>query len=431
MFVRASVDRSDPFVYEQVTLRIRLYTRLQLLDNPGYTPPTTQGFWREELPARNPYVESVGGVQYQVLEIAMAIFPTAPGSLTVGEVVLDCNVRDASRRQDPFSVFRMDGKRVVMRTEPVTIQVRPLPPGAPPVFSGAVGEYRLTTSADRTQVSQADPVTVTVTVSGDGHLRTIGDIELPESPDFRAYPSQIEQTPRRGGDRIGGSVKKQFVLVPLRAGELTIPPVRLPVFSPKQGTYQVLESDPVQVQAEAGSGPAGALPGGTRGDIEVLGRDIRFIETRTPDFVAVGGVWNRARMWMLLMPFPALAYAGLWGWERRRRRLGADTALRRRVQAARRARTALREAERLGATAQPNRAAQAIRGYVADRFNLPAAGLTRDRIDRALEAVPFREEILDFLDRADAAEYAPSGTSGGDSWVTEAVEWIRRLEETR
>jgi hypothetical protein len=264
IFVQATVDKAHPYVYDQVTYRVRLYTRWQLLDNPGYSDPTTQGFWRESLPAPELRVETVDGVRYHVLETVLALFPTKPGELTIGEAVLDCSVDDGSGSRDAFSFFqRPSGKRVVLRTKPVTVEVQPLPP-APPGFGGAVGEYRLKVTADTREVPQGEPVTVDVSLTGTGPLRTVGEIELPPLPDFRSYPSEENQEITRTQGKLGGRITKQFVLVPLTAGNLTIPPLRVVI--------------PLWPWEECGSGRVGGkrrgpMPPGTADEMQPRERE--------------------------------------------------------------------------------------------------------------------------------------------------------------
>lgn len=423
IFARATVDPPNPYLYQQVTLRIRLYTRVALLDNPNYDAPTTQGFWREDLPAPQPSLEVLNGKRYQVLELDMALFPTIPGKLTVGRVGLDCTVRSANQSRDPFSMFGgslLDGKQVSLRTDPVAVQVRPLPAGAPPGFHGAVGEYTLRATVDHTDASQQSPVNLTLELSGEGHLRTVGDLDLPDLPQFRTYPSQAEQKTTRDGERIGGTLTKQFVLVPLAAGDLTIPPVKLVVFSPKAGAYQTLQTNPIQIHAQAAGGGAPAAGGGGRSDIEVVGHDIRFIETQVPAFVAVGSTWGRTRTTLFFIPVLFLGYGAFWLWERRQRRLGSDTALRRRLGARRTARRILKQGENGNPEEAAARAAEAVRTYVADLFDLPRAGLTPEHIGRALrERDVDPEPVIGFLDRADAVRFAPSASAAGD-WLDEA-----------
>ncbi len=435
LFVRATVDNASPYVYQQVTYRLRLYARVNLLDNPGFSPPTTQGFWKEDLPPREPALETVDGKRYRVMEVDLAVFPTAPGKLTIGESTLECNVQAASRGSDPFGMFGgsfFDGRRIVLRSDPVTLNVKPLPPGAPAAFSGAVGDYRLDVSVDKTQVAQNEPVTLTVKVQGTGNLRTLGELKLPALPDFRVYPSQRSEETTRQGRTIGGTVTRQFVLVPLSAGEKTLPAVRLATFSPDRKAYQTLASDPITLTVTPG-GASATEPGGARSDIEVVGRDIRYIETDPPAFSSAGSPWRRAGAWLLLLPLPALVYAGAWWWDRRERRLGRDTALRRRLGAAREARAALKRAAAEPAPERPARAAEALRHYLADRYNLPRAGLTPEQVEAAL-----REDgvdpapVLAFLERCDAARYAPGGAAAAaEDAPAEARTRVDELEKIR
>jgi hypothetical protein len=436
LFVRATADKADPYLNEQVTYRVRLYTRVGLLDNPGFSAPTTQGFWKEDLPALQPRVETVKGKRYRVLEVDMAVFPTTPGKLTIGESVLECTVQGAPRANDPFSFFGnnpFDSKRITLRTDPVVLNVKPLPPGAPPEFHGAVGEYSLTASVDKTTVAQNEPVTLTVKVSGEGNLRTLGDIELPKLPDFRTYPSQSNEETTRGGMRIGGTVTRQFVLVPLSAGTKEVPALRVATFSPRSGAYKVLASNPITLDVTPGGGAGVAAGSAPRGDIEVLGRDIRFIETDVPAFVAPGGAWDRARVWFYLLPLPAVGYAGVWLFERRRRRLGKDVALRRRLGAARDARKLLKRAAGAPEIERVARAGDAVRNYLADRYNLPRAGLLFDDLEHRLRADGVEPDpVRAFLDRADAARYAPGAAgAAGTDWLAEGRKWVDTLEKTR
>jgi len=419
IFVRATVDNGRPYVNQQVTYRVRLYSRVDFLQSPQFSAPTTQGFWREDLPARQPYVEVVNGKRYTVLEAAFALFPTAPGPLTVGQATLDCTVRDTRRRQDPFSFFGgslLDGRRVVLKSEPVKLDVRPLPPGAPPGFSGAVGEFQLRAGVDKIQVPQNESVTLTLKLSGKGNLRSLGEIPKPSLPDFRTYPSGTEQTPSQSSGQVGGTLTEQIVLVPLSAGTKTIPSVELPVFSPRKGAYEVLRTDPIPLTVTAGSGTPQPTAGGRREDIQLVGRDIRFLELTVPEFVRVGSPFAGARVWMLLLPLPVISYGLLWLWERQRRRLGADVALRRRRGAARAARRMLKGGRDGSRGEQAARASEALRVYLADRFNLPRAGLTPEQVspllaERGLDPGP----VLQFLEEGDAARFAPGASATGDS----------------
>ncbi len=436
IFVRATVDETAPHVYEQVTYRVKFYTRLNPLEYPDFKAPTTQGLWREDLPPREIALETVKGKRYRVFEKDIAVFPTAPGKLTIGASEISCLVEVPTRGEDPFSLlFRgVDGRRVTLRTDPILLEVQPLPAGAPASFRGGVGEYTVSASLDRTEASQNEPITLTVKVTGEGHIRSFGEIEMPPLPDFRVYPSQANEEILRQGSRIAGTLTRQFVLVPLSAGRKEIPSIPLSAFSPRNGRYQTLDTRAMPVTVRAGAPGVPGASAGPRGDIELVGRDIRFIETAVPDFMGLGGTWARARAWLLFLPVPLLGYAAMAWWERRRERLGRDVALRRRLRAARAARRALKDAGGMAAGAdRAAAAAVALRGYIADRFNLPQAGLLAEDAAQALRGMGMDPtELLAFLDRCDAARYAPGvATQGVGDRLAEASRWVDLLERKR
>ena len=432
VFVRALVDETSPFVSQQVTLRIQLYSALPLLENPNFSPPSTEGFWREELASRQVRVATLEGRRYQVMEVAFALFPTRPGTLTLGPATLDCRVRPARASSDPFRSLGsfFDGERVVVTSDPIAVEVRPLPGGAPAGYRGAVGEFRLETSADRTRVPQNEPVWFRVELTGTGNLRTLGEITLPDLPGFRAYPEQSSTEPSTVGDVLGGRVVQEFVLVPLRAGRLELPALEIPVFSPAAGTYVTLRSPaiPIQVTAAAAEGEGGMTPS-SRGDIEAVGKDIRFLELDPPSFTRVEGGVGPALRWLRLLPLPALAYLGFFAVERRRRKLAGDPRGLRRSRAAREARRRLREAAATSPEEQAAVAGETLRGYVADRHDLPAAGVTTETVRARTGAAG--EELAAFLDRCDAVRYAPGIAAPDEDLLAAATAWVDRLEASR
>jgi hypothetical protein len=268
-------------------------------------------------------------------------------------------------------------------------------------------------------------------VSGRGNLRTLHDISFPPVPEFRSYPSESSQETSIAQRRWGGSQTQQFILVPLSAGEKRIPPLELVVFSPGEGAYRTLRSAPFDVTVTAGTGMEEGLPS-VRGDIEVLGRDIRFIETEVPAFREMTGSLAAMRLWLLLLVLPALGHLGTWFWVRHRRRLGSDVAYRRRRNALRHARGVLARAGRAPAGERADLSGEAVRGYVADRFNLSRAGLTLTDVDRSLRGCGEDPgPVLRFLERSDAARYAPGSPDGTTDWAGEAARLLAALEKGR
>jgi len=421
IFVRASIDKERAVVGEQVTLRFQFFQAagFPVLDQPQYTAPPTEGFWKEELPPQRSYTRTLRGQLYNVTELVYALFPTQPGRLTIGPGEIQCTVRDRRRSADPFSFFGgFFGERTVrLRSRAMAVQVDPLPQPQPSDFTGGVGSYRLSASLDPAQAQQGSPVTLAVRVEGSGNVSAIGDPPLPDLGGIRSYPSGSEVKTNPQGDQLRGSKVFQVVLIPEATGSRRLPPVTLSVFDPAQRRYVRLETAPLTFQvlpAAAGSAGDGS------GEVAQIGRDLRTIRLATDlERHASVSLHRRPQFW-LLQALPLAFLAAAWWWRQRRQRLEANWGLMARKGAPARLRreiAALR-AENADAAAGFDRLGRAIEAYLTDRLHLPVQGRTREDLRARLEEEGITESAMAatvrLLDRCDFARFAPQAVSAGD-----------------
>ena len=124
LFLQATVDKDTVFVNEQITYTFKFFRAVQPLQTPDYSEPAWTGFWKEDLPPQRQYTQSVNGKAYNVNEIKKVLFPTAPGTHTIGPATLAVVVSERGR-QDPFSVFNNfntifgRSKTITLRTDPI------------------------------------------------------------------------------------------------------------------------------------------------------------------------------------------------------------------------------------------------------------------------------------------------------------------------
>ena len=101
LFVKATVDHSSAVLNEQIVLRLRLYSRVDVLGDVDWKPPSTSGFWTEGLgPPRQGRV-TLNGVEYAMMEIPTALFPTKTGTLTIGAGRMRCRIARVVPPPDP------------------------------------------------------------------------------------------------------------------------------------------------------------------------------------------------------------------------------------------------------------------------------------------------------------------------------------------
>ncbi|HZN04098.1 MAG TPA: BatD family protein [Candidatus Polarisedimenticolia bacterium] len=422
--VRADLDRREVYVGQQVTLKVVLDTQSEILSHLPAESPSFPGFWAEEiaLPERTEVrrVSIEGEPWYEITLMKRALFPTTAGTLSVPPIAWQVQVR--RRSADPFESFFFTPTEVVTRrSDPVDLKVLPLPPaGRPAGFSGAVGSFTLSVTADRNESRVNDAVGLKVRVQGEGSLGSATPPGLGDLVDFKTFDPKITSNTTLQTDRLRSEKIWDYVVIPLAPGSQTIPPVAFSYFDPEARAYRTVSSKALPIQVargeaiDSGSGIAG-LP---QSDIRLLRRDIHYLKAAPQGLKARSAPFHQTPWFVALCLAPMLADVGILAWARTRDLSPQASRSRRERRARAAARRRLAHARRLmkPASAHPFYAsvAQALTGYVGDKFHAAGAGLTHERIEALLaeRGVPDdrRAAFHRCLEACDFARFAPSSS---------------------
>ncbi|MCH8208329.1 MAG: protein BatD, partial [Nitrospinae bacterium] len=302
VFVEIVVSNEKPYVHEEVTLNILLYRKVNIRNlnlDVNFT-----NFLKEDLGKARKYAKIINGIEYQVHDLAVALFPQRSGKLEIPQaaVELDLVYREGGRRRnDPFDIFGKDSffnRRVrtehkVLRTRKLVLDVQPLPAAnRPPDFSKMVGQFNITSELSKTKLEAGDTATLSVKIFGQGNVKDIS-FNLPElGNNFKVYPDKPEFKRWVQNNRVTGQKIYNFALVPLAEGKTTLPPVSFSYFDPKKNDYVNIMTDPLTLNVlpsksgeqfmvvEGNSEPASKA----KNRVKVLGKDILPIHTRLADF---------------------------------------------------------------------------------------------------------------------------------------------------
>ena len=337
LMVRALVDKKQVFQHEPVHITYRIYARVNVTSYGISKLPELTGFWSEEfdMPSRPQTRQQViNGVRYTVADIKRtAVFPTSTGEKTIGPLVLDCEIRVQQRSgRDIFDSFFDDpfGRTIhkSISTQPVEIQVKPLPMNnQPEFFSGAVGQYRLDASIDKQQVQTDEAVTLKLSLSGTGNIKMLPLPEPDIPPDFEQYDPKVSQTVNRSGDKITGRKTIEYVLIPRFPGEQKIPPIQFSFFNPETESYETQVTPEFTVQVSPGDETYRApVSGLSKEEVKLLGKDIHFIKLESSSFRRLGYRFYKSTVFILLMIFPLISIAAAAGYKRYRDKLSQNYA---------------------------------------------------------------------------------------------------------
>ena len=355
VFAELIVPSKTAYVGEIVPVQIRMgfdpRVRPRLVEPPEITG---QGFTAQKLQQSAENTETISGRIYEVVTYKTAIAAARAGKFEIGPVKAKAQVviprrqsAPRSRGRSPFDLFDQDdpfsdpffsnpfsqfGERreVEIKSEPVALEVKPLPPNAPASFSGAIGNFTMTSEAKPKTVQVGDPITVTNTISGRGNFDRVNAPIIEDERGWHKYPpsSKFKQD-----DEVGLSGTKTFEMV-LSPNEKKqgLPLLAFSYFDPVKEQYVTLHSDPIPINVEGGAAVASGAGASTtpataaaRAASPVPNankpQDILYQLTERPQTAeSFASIYTRNVFWAAQV-FPFLALIGFAGWKIRRARI--------------------------------------------------------------------------------------------------------------
>jgi hypothetical protein len=427
IFLRAVVDRDHVIQGEQVNLTFTLYTRLTVSDYAIRKAPVLTGFWSEESQQANNIqttTKVIDGRRYRVGVLKrISLFPTQSGDLQIGPMEVEAAVKvQRERSRDPFDIFFQDpfGRTVstMLRSDPITIHVDPLPPGAPPSFRGAVGRFKMQASIDRQRAKTNEPVSLTVRLSGEGNVKLLEPPQVSLPPGMESYPPKVQDDIRGGGGIVSGTKTFEYLLIPRSPGKSRIEPILYSYFEPSSGRYVTLKSKALDVEVEPAALEATSGPGApVRSDVTVLNRDIRFIKLDDLHLGGRGGYLFSRPLFIGMLLIPLFLFAGVVVYVKRSRRARGDLSILRRQRALKEVKKGLKEAQSALKGDRPGSfyplLSQAVWRYLGDKLDINPGDYSVERMMTVLRSRGTSEEVVtgvkDLLDTFAMASYAPGG----------------------
>lgn len=254
--IRATADRTRLHVGEPLVVEFVIDTQASVSDLQLVEAPQFPGFWSEDLakregPPNGDPVTDEGESFRRFPLLRKLLFPTRTGTLTVPAATF----RIGFPRESLFDPPRPPAER---SSEPLTVQVAPLPEGA-----AAVGAFRAEASVDRNVVALGEAVTLRFKVSGTGNLKWVDEAPALELPGAKLYPPQSRSEFEATDKGLTGSRSWEWVVVPQTAGALEIPALSLAYFDPALGALARAESKPLRIET-TGAAAGAPLPAAAR-----------------------------------------------------------------------------------------------------------------------------------------------------------------------
>lgn len=447
LYVRLVVNKKDVYIGEHIVASLKIYSRVNLSGIQEIEYPDFNSFLKEDIetaPLRALERENVNGSIFGtgVLQ-RFLLYPQKTGSILIDPANLTVLLQQQNRSNDPFfgdffSTFTTVPKMIA--TLPVEINVKPLPPGAPPEFNGAVGDFSLSSSISSDTVKVNDAVTYRITLKGKGNLKLTSPPELELPPDIEIYEPKISSDLTTSASGTSGSRIFEYVLIPRYHGEFSIPSLRYSYFDPSTRQYRTLDTGGHRIVAlrgdedEEGTQVYGGV---SKENVRFLGKDIRFIITGKPNFRTAANILVRNNIFLYSYLGLILLFLIIIVLRREQIKRNSDIARVRNRKAAgiasrrlRQAAECLKDSDTEGFYSE---LLKAIWGYLSDKYNIPLSELSIDTVNRILTSNKLEKELIDELQevigKCEYSRYSPDADmSTADEIYLNAEQIIKRIE---
>jgi hypothetical protein len=294
-FVQLLVPKRPVYVGESVPVDIEVGIRPGIVTSLNGPPTLTSSDFTLNNLSRTPVrrEQNIEGTPFEVLTWHTVLAAVKPGEFTVA-VEAPLSIRNAKSAEDeafasklgwPFSQIIYNGVAPKDETVPSPtseLKVLPLPAqGQPKDFSGAVGDFRVSSDISPAGAAVGEPQTLRLHVTGAGNFDRVDSTMLDHLDHWKTYPVKSAFTPK---DAIGYAGEKVFEqpLIAATSGQQSIPELAFSYFNPNTQQYEQAHTQPIEVTVAASladksssaptaaynssGGPVGPLSQGLRPD---------------------------------------------------------------------------------------------------------------------------------------------------------------------
>ncbi|WP_413777180.1 BatD family protein [Anaerorudis cellulosivorans] len=443
-FIRAIVSKNTMYEQEGFTVTFRLYTTLNVVDFGKIEFPEFEGFMVEEieLPMNQQLkIEQYNGKSYYTADLRKTLlFPQRSGKITIpsGRIEMVFSVPSGKRISTFFGSqeVAVDVKKTLV-TNPVSVNVTPLPPDKPDSFTGAVGSFTFRSKINPQEVKANEPVTFTLEISGTGNLKLIQNPHVEFPSNFEVYDPTVKNELQITTNGLTGTRKIEYIAIPRYEGSYVIPPVEFSYFDLKSRSYKTLKSPQYTVQVAKGD-PVSATSNSYVNQQEVkVEDDIRFLKTGKPSFHSRNDYFVGSLAYWLWYIVPLVLFIAFYVVNRKQAKQNANIAFVRNKRANKTAIKRLKVAESyLKQHKQEEFYSEVLRalwGYFSDKLSIPLANLSKDNIEKELTDYDIDKKLIDtfmrILNTCEFARYAPvKSDMAMDNLYNETLEVIGEME---
>lgn len=434
LFVDVNCSKKEVFVGEQVIISASVYSRYNISGVEDVKTPGFKGFWVQDIfnPKNITFDRKyIGNKEYlYTLWQKKALFAQKTGTLEIEPYDITFIVSDG---------WGFNRSKMSAKSKTVKVNVKPLPAGKPDGFGGAVGNFTVSISSDKTELNLDEPMTVKVTVQGSGNFKLFETPKVDFPSAFEKFEPKSQENISANNNGISGTKTFSYMVIARQNGEFEIPGVNFSFFDPASKSYKTVSTKPlnITVKGERDSSMA-SVSTVMKSDVENLGSDIKFIKTNFSLGNSNKKFFNSFEFWLIIILLFAL-FAAVILWRLQQIKNNADVIGTKNRRAGKTSRKRLKKAAEFLKQNKKDEfyveILSALWGYLSDKLAIPASDLSRENVSEKFAEKGINEEVsnqvIEVLDTCEFEHYAPETMSKPmDEVYAMAAQAIETLEVT-
>ena len=446
IFMTLELSRTNVVVGEPITATLKLYQRVNVAGFENVSFPDFNGFWSQEIEAPTNIEFSREVYEGQIYNSALLrkfiLIPQQQGAVKINPAEMVClvNIRVASAGNSIFDGFFDDYRTIRKRvaTKPLTVNVSPLPAGAPASFGGGVGTFEISAKLSKDTLKTHEAGSLLVTVTGKGNVSLLEAPKVSFPPDMEVYDTKVSDRIDKSG--LNGVRYYEFPFIPRSYGDFVIEPIKYSYYDVNTKRYVTLETPAIPLTVERGNETDGGgvvISGPSQKDVRTLGSDIRFISTKAPGLASKGAFFVGSPSFWIITVLIFVVAAICWAAFRKLAARRADVVGTKTRKATK---MALKRLQLAGTFLKQNlytafyeELHKALIGFISDKLNMPMAEQSKERMAEALKEKNVNETLvakfIAILDACEFARYSPdAGHDAMAAHYDEAVEIISSMD---
>lgn len=416
VFVRIILSKPTAYEQEAIECTIKLYTKFGISQFFPTKQPSFDGFLIEEVNFQSSLnqVETYNGQRYLVALLKKCIiYPQKSGKLTINSGNYDINVVQYDNMNLGFmNLSTPKERKIKVTSNTASIDIKPLPTPQPEGFTGAVGNFEISSRLVGNNFRTNDPATLIYTIKGTGNIKYVKEPTIDFPTEFELYQPKTTYDTQVTGNNVSGTMTTEYTFVPQTVGKFTIGSDTFVYFDPSKGDYVTLTTPSYPISVAQG------IETVNKKDVEIKNKDILHIMTgdKNASFdhsPIITSLWY----WLtyILLVAGLASAVKIYGRSVAR---AADVKGMRLAKASKVARKRLKQSEQYMQKDEADKfyeeMLRAVWGYLSDKLGIPSSQLSRENISAELDkfgaSEAIAENIIKVLDECEMARYAPTSS---------------------